>query len=75
MTEPDPITELVVLIKLETSSIERHQAAITSASINRTHLIKELNRLGATPTEIGRAVGLSRSRIHQIINPHGKNHP
>jgi hypothetical protein len=75
MTEPDPITELVILIRLETTNIERHQNAVASSSINRAQLIKELNRLGVTPTEIGRAVGLSRSRVHQIINPHGKDNP
>lgn len=75
MTEADPIAELVVLIKLENRYIERHQQAIASASINRTHLIQELHRAGLNCAEIGRACGLSRSRIHQIIYPPGKGNP
>lgn len=75
MTEPDPIAELVVLAKLATNNIQRHQDAVATESINRAHLIRELYRAGLNSTEIGHALGLSRSRVHQILHPDGKPKP
>jgi DNA-directed RNA polymerase specialized sigma24 family protein len=68
------LDKLIELTKLATESLERLQEAVRRMSDARAHLIQQLHQHGLNPTDIGRAIGLSRARVHQIIYPNGKGH-
>lgn len=71
-TDQDTADHLIAMIKIATAKIERHQQAVESTSIARAQLMRELHQLGFTIADVGQAVGLTRSRVHQIIYPNGK---
>ena len=71
-TDHDTADQLIAMIKAATVNIERHQQAVETTSVARAQLMRELHELGFTVSDVAKAVGLTRSRVHQIIYPHGK---
>jgi len=62
------LTEIDPIVKAALSAVEREARRLAKAADERDRLILAAYAAGAGPTAIGRAAGISKARVHQIIN-------